>query len=301
LQHRDALRIRYCPIDDNWLGCHETVSPNKHNIELPFHREDLSHLSKELQTQALRERSDFWQASLNLETGPLVRLVLFNSGDESRLLWCIHHLAVDGVSWRILIEDLHTAYHQAVAGQPVSLPSKTSSFKVWVERLVKWQDSESLATQADYWRKLRTSAPLPVDNLAGSNRIIDSQHYTISFTAATTRRLLNEAPGAYRTWINDLLLTALMLTLRDWTGESHHLIDLESHGRADLFDEINLSRTVGWFTALYTLSLQLPTETDSGTVLKDIKEQLRKVPYDGVGYGVLRYLCGEHLPQGQIL
>ncbi|MCP4232905.1 MAG: non-ribosomal peptide synthetase, partial [Aestuariibacter sp.] len=142
---------------------------------------------------------------------------------------------------------------------------------------------------------------LPVDNLTGSNRIVDSQHYTISFTAETTRRLLNEAPGAYRTQVNDLLLTALMLSLHDWTGDSHHLIDLESHGRADLFGEINLSRTVGWFTALYTLSIQLPTETDSGTVLKDVKEQLRKVPYDGVGYGVLRYLCGESLPQGQIL
>ncbi|MCP5012239.1 MAG: non-ribosomal peptide synthetase, partial [Aestuariibacter sp.] len=169
------------------------------------------------------------------------------------------------------------------------------------ERLAKWQESESLTTQADYWRKLRTAASLPVDNLTGSNRIIDSQHYTIRFMAETTRRLLIEVPGAYRTQINDLLLTALMLTLRDWTGELHHLIDLESHGRADLFDEMNLSRTVGWFTALYTLSLQLPTETDSGTVLKDVKEQLRKVPYDGVGYGVLRYLCGESLPQGQIL
>ncbi|MCP4995922.1 MAG: non-ribosomal peptide synthetase, partial [Gammaproteobacteria bacterium] len=190
---------------------------------------------------------------------------------------------VDGVSWRILLEDLQTAYHQAVAGQPITLPAKTSSFKAWAECLVKWQESESLVTQADYWRKLRTAASLPVDNLNGSNRIIDSQHYTIRFTAETTRRLLIESPGAYRTQINDLLLTALMLTLHNWTGESHHLIDLESHGRANLFDGVDLSRTVGWFTALYTLSLQLPTETDSGAVLKDVKEQLRKVPYDGVG------------------
>ncbi|MCP4238768.1 MAG: non-ribosomal peptide synthetase, partial [Aestuariibacter sp.] len=213
LYHHDALRLRYRYIDDNWQQCHETVSSEKLNVELPFHIEDLSHLSRESQAEALRERSDFWQASFNLENGPLVRLVLFNLGDESRLLWCIHHLAVDGVSWRILIEDLQTAYHQAVSDQPVSLPAKTSSFKVWAERLAKWQESESLTAQADYWRKLRTAASLPVDNLTGSNRIVDSQHYTIRFTAETTRRLLNEAPGAYRTQINDLLLTALMLTL----------------------------------------------------------------------------------------
>ncbi|MCP4236538.1 MAG: non-ribosomal peptide synthetase, partial [Aestuariibacter sp.] len=175
LYHHDALRLRYRHIDGNWQQCNETVSSEKLNGELPFHIEDLSHLSRESQVEELRERTDFWQASFNLENGPLVRLVLFNLGDESRLLWCIHHLAVDGVSWRILIEDLQTAYHQAVSGQPVSLPAKTSSFKVWSEHLVKWQESESLTTQAAYWRKLRTAASLPVDNLTGSNRIVDSQ------------------------------------------------------------------------------------------------------------------------------
>ncbi|MCP4235921.1 MAG: non-ribosomal peptide synthetase, partial [Aestuariibacter sp.] len=148
LYYHDALRLRYRHIDGNWQQCHEAVSSEKLNGKLPFHIEDLSHLSRESQAETLRDRSDFWQASLNLETGPLVRLVLFNLGDESRLLWCIHHLAVDGVSWRILIEDLHTAYHQAVSGQPVSLPAKTSSFKAWSERLVKWQESESLTIQS---------------------------------------------------------------------------------------------------------------------------------------------------------
>ncbi|MCP5007722.1 MAG: amino acid adenylation domain-containing protein, partial [Planctomycetes bacterium] len=119
LQHHDALRLRYRHINGHWQQWHETVSLTKLNDELPFHIEDLRHLSKILQTQALRERSGFWQASLNLETGPLVRLVLFNLGNESRLLWCIHHLVVDGVSWRILIEDLETAYHQAIADKPI--------------------------------------------------------------------------------------------------------------------------------------------------------------------------------------
>jgi amino acid adenylation domain-containing protein/non-ribosomal peptide synthase protein (TIGR01720 family) len=294
LQHHDALRLRYRQVDGRWQQWYEAVSTG----ELPFHSEDLGHL---LQAQVLRERADFWQASLNLETGPLVRFVLFHLGSESRLLWCIHHLAVDGVSWRILLEDLRTAYYQAAAGRPIRLPAKTSSFKTWAEHLFKWEESESFAAQAGYWRTLAPAAPLPIDNPASSNRIVDSQHYTVCLTPDTTQRLLNQVPVAYRTQINDLLLTALMLTLRDWTGAAHHLIDLESHGRADLFEEINLSRTVGWFTSLHTLSLQLPAETDLGTALKTIKEQLRNVPHEGVGYGVLRCLCRENLPQGQIL
>ncbi len=300
-KHHDALRMRYHQHGDGWQQSNETVSPDGQDEELPFHIEDLSYLSKEQQLQALRERSDFWQASFNLENGPLVRLVMFNLGAEFRLLWSIHHLVVDGVSWRILIEDLQTVYNQVASNQAIRLPAKTSSFKVWAERLVKWQDEEFLVAEADYWRKLPTGTSLPVDNLNGSNRFVDVQHYTIHFTSEMTQRLLIEAPAAYRTKINDLLLTALMLSLHNWTGERHHLIDLEGHGRADLFEEIDLSRTVGWFTALYTLSLQLPIETDIGTSLKYVKEQLRRVPHEGVSYGVLRYLCQESLPQGQIL
>ncbi|MCP4238202.1 MAG: hypothetical protein GY770_32335, partial [Aestuariibacter sp.] len=240
-------------------------------------------------------------ASLNLENGPLVRLVLFNLGDKSRLLWCIHHLAVHGVSWRILIEDLQTAYHQAVAGQPVSLPSKTSSFKVWAERLVEWQESESFASQAEYWRTLPMVTPLPIDNPTGRNRFVDSRHYTIRFTADTTQRLLTEMPTAFRTQINDLLLTSLMLALRDWTGDTHNLVDLESHGRTDVFADIDLSRTVGWFTSLHTIYLALPDTGNLGDCIQTIRKQLRQIPYNGVGYGVLRYLKGDVLPQGNIL
>ena len=297
LEHHDALRLRCRQTNDQWQQWHDVVSTK----ELPWHVEDLGHLPREAQVRALRERADFWQASLNLETGPLVRLVLFRLGEETRLLWCIHHLAVDGISWRILVEDLQTAYRQAMAGQPIQFPPKTSAFKDWAEHLLAWRGSESFAGETGYWRGLPQPTPLPMDNPDGRNRAVDTQDYTIRLSEEMTQRLLTEAPAAYRTRINDLLLTALMLTLRDWTGEAHHLIDLESHGRTDLFEEIDLSRTVGWFTALHTLFLRLPAEMDFGAALKAIKEQLREVPHDGVGYGVLRYLCREDLPQGRIL
>ncbi|MDM8557190.1 non-ribosomal peptide synthase/polyketide synthase [Candidatus Parabeggiatoa sp. HSG14] len=297
LVHHDALRLRYYQVADVWQQKQTTQGD-----ELPFHQEDLSHLSREAQTQTLKERIDFWQASLNLETGPLVRLVFFQLSTEARLLWCIHHLAVDGVSWRILLEDLETTYHQAIANKPLNLPNKTSAFKAWAEHLSQYARSTALTIQAKHWQALPTGNPLPIDNPTGSNQIVDTRHYTISMSKETTQRLLTETPAAYHTQINDILLTALMLSLWTWTGDKKNLIDLESHGRAELFNELDLSRTVGWFTSLYTWSLTLPTETtDLGACLKAIKEQLRQVPDDGVGYGVLRYLCQENLPQGQIL
>ncbi|OQY56578.1 MAG: hypothetical protein B6247_03280 [Candidatus Parabeggiatoa sp. nov. 2] len=296
LEHHDALRLRYHQVDGDWQQWQTMPSD-----ELPFHQEDLSHLEGQAQTQALKERVDFWQASLNLETGPLVRLVFFQLGTQARLLWCIHHLAVDGVSWRILLEDLQTAYHQALADEPIRLPNKTSAFKVWAEHLTQWAESDALAAQTNDWHHLPMVNPLPIDNPNGRNRMADTQHYTIRLSAETTQRLLTETPAAYRTQISDVLLTALMLTLQAWTGQKQQLIDLESHGRAELFNEIDLSRTVGWFTSLYTWPLTLPMETDLGHALKAIKEQLRQIPDEGVGYGVLRYLCEEKLPQGQIL
>jgi len=296
LEHHDALRLRFQKTNEGWQ---QWYAPPE--SELPFHSEDLTALTVEQQSRLLTEHANVWQASFNLEQGPLVRLVLFQLGVEARLLWCIHHLVVDGVSWRILLEDLHTAYHQALADQPRRLPEKTSAFKTWAEQLEKWRKSDSFARDAEYWHSLPPATDLPVDNPLGRNRHRSAAQYTIHLSENTTQRLLTETPAAYRTQINDLLLTALMLTLRKWNGQTQHLIDLESHGRTDLFDELDLSRTVGWFTSLHTLSLTLPTNTDLGQALKAIKEQLRQVPHDGVGYGVLRYLCQESLPQGQIV
>jgi amino acid adenylation domain-containing protein/non-ribosomal peptide synthase protein (TIGR01720 family) len=296
LEHHDALRLRFQQTHEGWQQWYARPEP-----ELPFQTEDLTALALEHQSRVLTERANVWQTSFNLEQGPLVRLVLFQLGVEARLLWCIHHLVVDGVSWRILLEDLHTAYHQALADQPRRLPEKTSAFKAWAEQLEKWRESDSFLAQAEYWHSLPKTTDLPVDNPLGRNRHRSAAHYTIRFSIEVTQRLLTEAPAAYRTQINDLLLTALMLTLREWSGQIQHLIDLESHGRTDLFGDLDLSRTVGWFTSLHTLSLTLPTDTDLGHALKAIKEQLRQVPNEGVGYGVLRYLCQEPLPQGQIL
>ncbi|MGW4277007.1 condensation domain-containing protein, partial [Streptomyces seoulensis] len=171
-------------------------------------------------------------AGFRLDGGPLLTARLFTTGGArpDRLLLAVHHLVVDGVSWRVLLEDLETAYRQAAAGEPVRLPARTTA-------------------------------------------------------------LLREVPGVYRTRVDDVLLTALGRVLSDWSGHDTVAVGLEGHGREDrLFEDVDLSRTVGWFTSLYPVALAVPA-ADWGTALKAVKEQLRAVPERGLGYGVLRHLA----------
>jgi amino acid adenylation domain-containing protein/non-ribosomal peptide synthase protein (TIGR01720 family) len=204
-------------------------------------------------------------------------------------LLAIHHLAVDGVSWRILLADLRTAYAQLQAGEAVALPPKTTSCHEWATRLVRHARSPALRAQLDYWLDIAsTPAGLPCDFPGGANTVAHLLHATLKLDRTRTQRLLQEAPAAYRTHVNDLLLTALGRALCNWTGGERIRIDLEGHGREDLFDDVDLSRTVGWFTSLYPVSLE--PQGDVGTALGRVKETLRRVPDRGLGFGVLKYL-----------
>jgi amino acid adenylation domain-containing protein/non-ribosomal peptide synthase protein (TIGR01720 family) len=290
ISHHDALRLRYRRVGNHWQQSFATLDKT-----LPFSIEDLSE-SEDPITELSQLTRDY-QRSLNLTDGPLMRMVFFKLRDSARLFWCIHHLVVDGVSWRILLEDLYTAYTQMVAGQSIHLPPKTSSFKAWAERLKRYAASDVLSSEAAYWQALPTFS-LPVDNQAGENRLEYYQDYTITLNSLETEALLKQVPTAYNTRINDVLLTALALALAEWTGKSHCLIDLEGHGRAALFDDIDLSRTVGWFTTIHPIALTLPSSSDLGAALKAIKEQLRAIPNEGIGYGLLTQ---SGLPKGEIL
>jgi amino acid adenylation domain-containing protein/non-ribosomal peptide synthase protein (TIGR01720 family) len=284
LSHHDALRLRYQLVNGNWQ---QSFANPKVSLSI----EDIS------EEPALSQLTLDYQRSLNITDGPLMRMVFFKLRDSARLFWCIHHLVVDGVSWRILQEDLYTAYTQTVAGQSIHLPPKTSSFKAWAERLKRYAASEVLSSEAAYWQALPTFS-LPADNQAGKNRLEYYQDYTITLNRLETEALLKQVPTAYNTRINDVLLTALALALAEWTGKSHCLIDLEGHGRAALFDDIDLSRTVGWFTTIHPIALTLPSSSDLGAALKAIKEQLRAIPNEGIGYGLLTQ---SGLPKGEIL
>jgi amino acid adenylation domain-containing protein/non-ribosomal peptide synthase protein (TIGR01720 family) len=307
LLHHDALRLRFVQSGSHWqqinAATHETV---------PLNVIDLSHLPKEAQQTAINAVDAELQASLNLSTGPIAQVALFKLGlnQPDRLLLIIHHLAVDGISWRILLEDLATAYQQISRGEAIKLPPKTTSFQYWSDRLTEYGQSVAIATEVDYWLNEYKITNLPVDYPSGTedNNLASTATVSLSLSEEQTRALLQDVPSAYKTQINDVLLTALVQSFAQWTGEGSLVIDLEGHGREDLFEDVDLSRTVGWFTTLFPVRLQLEEVDCPGEALKSVKEQLRRIPNRGIGYGVLRYLNEtpairrklQMLPQAQV-
>ncbi|SCX59800.1 non-ribosomal peptide synthetase [Variovorax sp. EL159] len=280
VQQHDSLRLRFTLDGEGaWQQHYGTVSDNEF-AELLWVR----NAGDAAQIEALCEEA---QRSLDLAQGSLIRaLVIELPEGESRLLLAIHHLVVDGVSWRILLEDLQDAYRQSLAGQPVALPAKTSSYKDWSLALQGYAAAHG--DEIDHWRALTdVPASLPCAHPQASNTAQDQQTVELQLDKATTDALLKDAPAAYRTQANDLLLTALGRALCTWSGHTRILIDLEGHGREDLFAHIDLSRTVGWFTALFPVALA--PQGEIGEAIKRVKESLRRIPNKGLGHGVFKH------------
>ena len=289
LLHHDALRLRYAGGQSDCRQINE--GPGEC---VPFSRVDLSGRSASEQQGALLEEATRLQTSLNLEEGPLVRVALFHLGAQKndRLLIVIHHLAVDGVSWRILLEDLQTAYESLEHGRAVNLPRKTTSFKRWAERLEEYRQSPALEQELDYWLGDERAgiSPLPLDYVGGAATVTSSRAVSVSLSEQETRALLQEVPATYRTQINDALLAALARAFARWTGQTRLLVDLEGHGREEIIEGVDLSRTVGWFTAVFPMLLEVEIDANPIDALQSVQEQLRAVPNRGVGYGMLKYL-----------
>ncbi|ACK73818.1 amino acid adenylation domain protein (plasmid) [Gloeothece citriformis PCC 7424] len=304
-KHHDALRMQFIQTQTGWESINGDWDENQQS---PFSCIDLSSLAEIEQDKAFNTFANEQQASLNLSKGQLMGVTLFNFGKNRpvRLLWIIHHLVVDGVSWRVLIEDLQTAYEQLVEGKPLKLPAKTTSFKQWSQSLQNHSKSEKLQQEQDYWLKIphQSLSPLPVDYRGGSNTLAEAETISVTLNKAETQSLLQEAPAIYRTQINDLLLTALVQTFSQWTGEPKLLLNLEGHGRESIIKDLDLSRTVGWFTTIFPVLLSLEGICEPGEAIKSIKEQLRSIPTHGIGYGVLRYLSSNQslktLPQAEV-
>jgi amino acid adenylation domain-containing protein/non-ribosomal peptide synthase protein (TIGR01720 family) len=302
ISHHDALRLRFVEAENGqWRQF--IVAEETHQV---FSCEDLGQLEGDEAEVALEMKSSALQASLDLVDGPILRAALFRMGRgrPARLLLVVHHLAVDGVSWRILVEDLHRACDLLErSSAELALPEKTTSYKRWAQALYEYAQGSALTEEIDYWREvLRKEVELlPLDltdgaNLAGSARTIVKR-----LTGEETTALLQEVPEVYHTQINDLLLAALTRALSGWTGSHRHRVNLEGHGRESVAvgngAGLDLSRTVGWFTTIYPVLLEVRSGDTPDRVLLRIKEQLRKVPQRGLGFGLIRYLREQHLGQ----
>ncbi|MFZ6180955.1 non-ribosomal peptide synthase/polyketide synthase [Nannocystis pusilla] len=286
LRQHDALRLRYHHTESGWVQSHAEA------VALPLERTDLSALPPGARRAAVEAAANDLQASLSLSAGPVARAAWLDLGEEgARLLLVVHHLVVDGVSWRILHEDLERACEALLAGRKPELAAKTTSFRQWSERLHAFVAAGGLSQELDFWRArcAQGITSLPRDREAAPGTVGDSRTVDVELSEAETRALLHDVSAAYRTEINDVLLSALAAALSSFCDTDTVCVTLEGHGREALIEDVDVSRTVGWFTSMFPVWLTVPGTDDPATLLKGVKEQLRSVPNRGFGYGWLRY------------
>ncbi len=288
LEHHDALRMRIAEENGHRLQDFVLIPQN-----IPFFYFDLAEMSAEEQEQAIEHESAQLQSSFDLSEGCLLRVAYFDTKKlPHRILIVVHHLAMDGVSWRILLEDVQLAYQQVASGKEIQLPPKTTSFKEWAQKLKEFAASDTMAKEVDYWMEIARKDPPPLfpDYPNGENIERFAGGVADALDVGETKALLNDVPPVYKTEINDILLTALTRAFARWNGKRSLLINMEGHGREEIVEGTDISRTVGWFTSLYPVYLSLDKVFEPGYSIKTIKEQLRAIPNNGIGYGILRYL-----------
>jgi len=288
MTHHDALRMRFVKGESGWQ---QFNAPSENHRILT--QSEISTASREEQA-TFAAAAKLAHTSLNLSEGPLVHAVYFKfgNGKPDRLLMLAHHLVVDAVSWRILLEDLDQVYTRLVHHLKAELPRKTTSFKEWAERLCEYAQGDAVRGEMEYWTAdiRRGIGALPVDGDDGPAKVTSADSVFVSLSADETHDLLHGMAAVYHARVDEMLVSALALTLGRWMGNQRVLVDLEGHGREELSGGFDLSRTVGWFTTVFPVLLDVGGVDDELGALKVVKDQLRAIPARGIGYGLLRYL-----------
>ena len=296
LKHHDALRFRYEQLPNGtWRQRNEGTD------ELSvLHVVKRNQVNEKEWNKIIQEEMNIHQASFNLITGPLMKVVYFEDNliENDRIFWVIHHLVVDGVSWRILLEDLQVVYNQMKQGQEIRLPAKSTSFKEWSERLQTYSDSGISKEVQNYWNEQveKETMKIPMDYPIQETTEESIDQVTRTLGIEETQALFHEVLVTHKTRIDEVLLTALGQAIVDCTNQQTVSIHLEGHGREEMIEGIDLSRTVGWFTSIYPVHLNFQGTQTPIEGLKAVKEQLRRIPNRGVDYGILRYLNKGLLP-----
>ena len=289
LDRHAMLRLR---VDDDGAGGWSLQVPEAGTVDAAACVQTVDVLSDEALVKA--------RGRLDPAAGAMLSAVW--AGSTSQLALIIHHLAVDGVSWRVLLEDLNIAWAQHHSGQPVALPAPGTSFARWSSLLEEYAHRPEVAGLADAWRQV-TASPAALPAAQPEDTYVSAGQLSVSLDVDTTRLLLGEVPAAFHAGVQDILLIAFGLAWAQLLSTDSPIgIDVEGHGRhEELGPHVDLSRTVGWFTTKYPVSLRLgglswgqvvAGDAALGAVLKDAKEQLRALP-DGLTYGLLRYLNPE--------
>lgn len=284
----DALRIRFSFANGAW----EQFYSNDNKIALLTETITVGGPieTKELITVICSR----YQQSFQLEQGNLFTAVLIVTPEteiKNRLLLVAHHLIVDAVSWRIILNDLESLLGHTVPAKALASTAKSNSLREWANALHKYAASERALAQLPYWQGvIDCYQPLPVDKAPLSSQRKDCREVLVSLDHTYTEWLIKDAHKAYHTEINDLLLAALLISVGEWSGRYHVVTGLEGHGRDGFGCDLNVSDTVGWFTSLYPVALQANDLSDVAHVIASVKERLRAIPDKGMAFGALAYL-----------
>lgn len=259
--HHDSFRLRFKKEDSKWVQ---------------YYYKDFSEIKIQVEGNKLSEaemidKINSIHQTLDIINGPIDYVIWFNGYG---LLWIIHHLIVDGISWRILLDDLNIFYSDS------TLPPKTRSYKFWSDHIYEYNDLDQ--TYEFYSKSVNNNSLFK--HLKRSDLMIDQ--ISISFSQEITSKFTKEASECYNTQPNDLLLAALKLSIGDVTGHYNISVDLEGHGRENLGSEVDLSRSVGWFTSIYPVNINISNPESLSNTIIEIKEGLKKIPYKGLTYGI---------------
>ncbi len=291
-EHHDVIRSRYSfesgqvkqeilkPEEGTFYTIHESDFTNVENVH-----------------DAIREKAVEIQSGIDLEHGPLLHIGYFKTEEGDHVLIVLHHLVVDGVSWRILLEDLKIAFGQLTNGEQISFQDKTSSFLKWANALKEYASSNTIVQEVAYWKGLEQKEISKLEKKSDKpSKLKDLKRVKVSLSKEETQRLLEKTNHAYNTEINDLLMSALSIGFNKWNGFENLLIRLEGHGRENISDEVDVTRTVGWFTSSYPVVLGYSQE-GIGNHIKRTKEALRRIPNKGIGYEIIKYLTPDEHKQ----
>ena len=284
----DALRLRYWRERGSWQQTADRA-PAIH-----VSRVDLSHVSPGGLQDAIELTAADAQSGLDLATGRLLTLTWMDLGPRraARLLIIAHHLVIDAISWGVLLEELYLALDQSASGASVTLPPVTTPFQGWARAVADRAGAPDLVAEVDYWtgQQWHDAAPLPTNGPAHANTVASSFRLASSLTADETSALIQDGVTRHNAQAQELLLAALHQTFAAWTGGGPLHVHLEGHGRDGLVEGADLSRTVGWFTTMYPVLLDVPAHASAVDAVAAVKRQVRGVPNGGIGYGVLKYL-----------
>ncbi|WP_428741063.1 amino acid adenylation domain-containing protein, partial [Tenacibaculum sp.] len=281
ISHHDALRMTYSKTESgDWLQ-------RNHGTELKYEFKQWNYNDLD----SFQEKCEELQSSININEGPLLKLGLFKGEQGDHLLIVIHHLVIDAVSWKVLMEDLELLFKQYTNGETLSLPQKTDSFIYWQKQLQLYSKSASLEKEHSHWAFLnsRDIDKITLDNNKGSN--LTKHMFVKSFTLnkELTHVLLTKCNQAYGTSVNDILLTSCMSAIKQIFEVQKIGVWMEGHGRENIESDVDVSRTIGWFTSIFPVIFDL-SENDKIQELISVKDTLRRVPNKGIGYGILKYL-----------